>query len=135
MKNLGNYGNNDTVWQTLFLIICWLIWKDRNLFVFSKSHSCVQAIKDTSYSWARSYAKPALKLVQPSPMRMVSTTSSIASIRGVLRDSNANWLCGFSMMFDKEFIFKVEEKVVLEGLLIACGKGFRHVEVERDIAY
>lgn len=117
---------------------------------FSNSHSCVQAIKDTSYSLTGSYAEPALNLVQPSPMRTllhwsrpergwinsaVSTTSSTASIGSILRDSNANWLYRFSMMFDKEFVFKVEAKVVLEGLLITCGKGFRHVEVERDTTY
>ncbi|MBA0774658.1 hypothetical protein Gotri_009854 [Gossypium trilobum] len=34
-----------------------------------------------------------------------STTSSTASIGGVLRDSNVNYPCGFLMMFGKEFVF------------------------------
>ncbi|KAH1091210.1 hypothetical protein J1N35_018467 [Gossypium stocksii] len=34
MQNKGNYGNNDVEWQTIFPIMCWLLWKSRNDFFF-----------------------------------------------------------------------------------------------------
>ncbi|MBA0590574.1 hypothetical protein Gorai_019274 [Gossypium raimondii] len=60
--------------------------------------------------------------------------TSPTSIRGVFRDSDANWLCEFLMAFGKDFIFKVEARAILKGLIMAWEKGFRHIEVECDNA-
>ncbi|KAK5825196.1 hypothetical protein PVK06_020003 [Gossypium arboreum] len=52
----------------------------------------------------------------------VSATSLFSSIRGVFRNSDGNWFYGFSMAFGKDPVFKVEARVVLEGLLMAWEK-------------
>ncbi|KAK5786994.1 hypothetical protein PVK06_041645 [Gossypium arboreum] len=94
-----------------------------------------------------------LRIVEPSPMctllhwshpekgwiklntdGVVSSSSSIASIGGVFKDLDANWLCGYSLAFGKGFVFKVEARTILEGLFIAWEKGFRKIEVECDSA-
>ncbi|MBA0561732.1 hypothetical protein Golob_018533, partial [Gossypium lobatum] len=64
----------------------------------------------------------------------VSSSSPTASIGGVFKDLDANWLCGYSLAFGKGFVFKVEARAVLEGLFIAWEKGFRKIEVECDSA-
>ncbi|MBA0596587.1 hypothetical protein Gorai_013402, partial [Gossypium raimondii] len=63
---------------------------------------------------------------------VVSIIGQSASIGGVLRDSNANWLRGYTMSFDKKLAFKVEIRAMLEGLFITWEKGLRKVEVECD---
>lgn len=55
-----------------------------------------------------------------------------ASIRGVFRDSKGQWLCGYSWGLHKETIFRIEARVILEGLHIAWKKGFRQLEIECD---
>ncbi|MBA0643537.1 hypothetical protein Goklo_027818 [Gossypium klotzschianum] len=58
-----------------------------------------------------------------------------ASIGGVFRDADVNWLCGFSLWVGNDTIFKVEARVVLQGLQIAWENGYRKLElVERPIA-
>lgn len=52
----------------------------------------------------------------------------------VFKDLDVNRLCGFSITFVKDFVFKIEARVVLEGLIIAWDKGFRHIQVECDNA-
>ncbi|PPR92269.1 hypothetical protein GOBAR_AA28402 [Gossypium barbadense] len=49
----------------------------------------------------------------------MSPNNSNASIGGVLRDSEARWLCGFSMMIAKDTIFRVEACAVLKGIMSA----------------
>ncbi|MBA0618300.1 hypothetical protein Godav_027667, partial [Gossypium davidsonii] len=124
----------------------------RDLEVATQLLFCVQAIVDTGYSWAKSYAEPVLRLFQPSSMSTllhwfcpekgwiklnmdgVFSATSPTSIRGVFRDSDANWLCEFLMAFGKDFVFKAEVRAILKGLIMAWEKGFRQIEVECDNA-
>ncbi|KAH1131232.1 hypothetical protein J1N35_002610 [Gossypium stocksii] len=56
--NLGNHGRlprHGVPWSTLFGILAWRIWKNKNLFVFQElTWSSVEAIK-VSISWAKRY--------------------------------------------------------------------------------
>ncbi|KAH1056309.1 hypothetical protein J1N35_034374 [Gossypium stocksii] len=102
--------------------------------------------------WARSYRDLDVKMKPPRTMRIlsswsppetswiklnsdgaVSTIGQSASIGGVLRDSNANWFWGYTMSFDKESVFKVETRAMLEDLFIAWER-VQKVEVECDNA-
>ncbi|KAK5845912.1 hypothetical protein PVK06_002155 [Gossypium arboreum] len=62
----------------------------------------------------------------------VSNLEQRASIGGVLRDSNTNWLWGYAINFGNESVFKVETRAMLEGLFLAWDKGFLKVVVECD---
>lgn len=108
-------------------------------------------VVDMGYIWARSYHDLDLKMKPFNPRNPLLIWNpqeegwiklnldgdvSIygASIGGVLQDSNANWLLGYSLNFGIESVFKVEVRAMLEGLLIAWDKGFRKVEAECDDA-
>ncbi|KAH1129863.1 hypothetical protein J1N35_001241 [Gossypium stocksii] len=103
----------------------WYLWKEL-------CKNCVQAIVDTGYAWPRSYTETNMKLDHPRSMRSLlnlshpgkdwiklNTDGAIsynvlhASIGGVFRDSNVEWLCGHLMSLGRESIFKVEGKVML----------------------
>ncbi|KAK5826899.1 hypothetical protein PVK06_021832 [Gossypium arboreum] len=60
-----------------------------------------------------------------------SSNSSNASIGGLLRDSDANWLCSYSMMLVKDTIFRIEAISILEGLRIAWEKGFKQFDLSK----
>lgn len=55
LKNSVAWFSRNTPLNSLFSIICWLLWKNRNLLVFSDRHSCVQDIVDTGVSWMWSF--------------------------------------------------------------------------------
>ncbi|KAK5812893.1 hypothetical protein PVK06_028337 [Gossypium arboreum] len=96
-------------WQTLFVILCWLLWKSRNECVFSNSHKNIGAIVDTGYMWAKSYrdldvqmksfgilrslsswTPPVTGWIKLNSNGAMSNLERKAFIGGVLRDSNAN---------------------------------------------
>lgn len=53
--------------HSLFSIICGLLWKDSNFFVFANGHNCVKKIFDTSILWAGSYTNPGVVGPQLNP--------------------------------------------------------------------
>ncbi|MBA0807031.1 hypothetical protein Gohar_022862, partial [Gossypium harknessii] len=55
-------------------------------------------------------------------------------IRGVIRDGDVIWVCGFSMAVGKEMPFKIEARSVLEGHRLAWEKRLKQVELECDNA-
>lgn len=153
MQNIGNYNYHDIEWQMFFSIICWLLWKNRNMYLFSIGHSCGQEIMDTSISWARSYkwlnmarlhdssrvttnqwACPTKGWVKLNTDGAVSRNNSFAGIGGVFRSADDKWLGGFSMKLGNDSIFKIEGIALLEGLLISWRKSHRQLEVECDNA-
>ncbi|KAG8482578.1 hypothetical protein CXB51_024192 [Gossypium anomalum] len=52
----------------------------------------------------------------------------------VFKDSDVNWLYGYSIMVGKDSIFRVEARAVLEGLHIAWERTFRQIDMECDNA-
>ncbi|KAH1030779.1 hypothetical protein J1N35_042953 [Gossypium stocksii] len=68
LKSSIRWKSEKFEWQSFFSILCWLLWKGRNLFVFSNGHSCVQKLVDTSITWTKSYAKSNSAWPQPNPL-------------------------------------------------------------------
>ncbi|MBA0547710.1 hypothetical protein Golob_018856 [Gossypium lobatum] len=104
LENVGDCGSRVVDWCHFFPIICCLLWKNQNTFVFSNCHSSSQEIIDKGVSWARNYARISYPVFQYSPMVTV-----------------AHWSEPFK---GKEAIFKIEARAILEGL--------RQLEVESD---
>lgn len=138
MQNKGNCGSQDMEWETLFPIVCWLLWKNRNIYVFSQNHSYKQELLDTDVTWDRSYAMSFSNPCQPSQSattkfwsppdggwvklnidRAMSMSGSNTSIGGVFRGHYTNWLRGYFMTIGRDTIFKVETR-----LCVAWEKGF-----------
>ncbi|KAH1030183.1 hypothetical protein J1N35_040087 [Gossypium stocksii] len=64
----------------------------------------------------------------------MSLKDDYASIRGDFRDTNGQWLCGYSLKMSKETVFRIEARVILEGLHITWEKSYRQLEIECDNA-
>lgn len=47
LKSTTRWGIENLKWQSLYSILCWLLRKDHNLYVFADGHSSVQKIVDT----------------------------------------------------------------------------------------
>ncbi|MBA0809538.1 hypothetical protein Gohar_025183, partial [Gossypium harknessii] len=68
LQNIGDCGSHEVDCQTLFPIVCRLLWKNKNMFVFPTSHSSIQDVVDTSISWTRSYFPPSMPSFHAEPM-------------------------------------------------------------------
>ncbi|KAK5785105.1 hypothetical protein PVK06_039655 [Gossypium arboreum] len=109
-------------------------WAKRHMIDNGHCPQCnnVNESIDTGFVWARRYDLTFSNLIHANP---TATTMhwlppkrgwtklnmdgalplyrSRASIGGVFRDADANWLCGFSLWIGNDTIFKVEARVVL----------------------
>ncbi|MBA0813702.1 hypothetical protein Gohar_027530 [Gossypium harknessii] len=65
---------------------------------------------------------------------VVSLSSYLATIGGVIRDEDGNWLCGYAMILERDEVFRTEARSMLEGLRLAWEKRYRQVELESDNA-
>ncbi|KAH1039618.1 hypothetical protein J1N35_041361 [Gossypium stocksii] len=62
----------------------------------------------------------------------VSLNSYLAAIKGVIRDVDGNWFCGYLIVLGKDEVFKIETRSMLERLHLLWDKGCRQVELECD---
>lgn len=94
--------SNGMNWPTQFSILCWLLWKCRNNFIFNNSHSNIDVVVDTNLIWIESFDmfksselyriqvnfkdhwnKPKLGWIKLNTDEAFSDTMNIASIGGV----------------------------------------------------
>ncbi|KAA3477395.1 Non-LTR retroelement reverse transcriptase [Gossypium australe] len=54
LKNKVDVVFQDVNWPSLFRIVCWRIWKQRNLCVFQDVHVNIFSVIELSWWWARS---------------------------------------------------------------------------------
>ncbi|MBA0652546.1 hypothetical protein Goklo_019801, partial [Gossypium klotzschianum] len=153
--NIQNAGHIDSEGEgaTLFSIICWLLWKIGNDFVFNFMSSSSSEIIGTGVAWDRSFTNARLKTnlacssshgigwqqaaagwINLSVDGSFAYHLSQASIGGVIRDSTGEWLLGFSMKVAGSDVFQVEARAIYEGIKLAWNRGFRCVEVNSDNA-
>ncbi|KAK5785432.1 hypothetical protein PVK06_040016 [Gossypium arboreum] len=78
-KDKGNLHYEEIEWQTLFVILCWLLWKNRNECVFFNSHSSIGAIVDTGYMWAKSYRDLDVQMKSLGTMGSLSSRISLVT--------------------------------------------------------
>lgn len=55
LKNTESYGDYNVQWNTLFAIICWNFWKQRNGFIFQNMNCSSDEIIGQSLSWAQHF--------------------------------------------------------------------------------
>ncbi|GKV16725.1 hypothetical protein SLEP1_g27324 [Rubroshorea leprosula] len=139
-------------WTYLFLSAIWLLWKDRNNFIFAHVQTppqilCSQIFQHafyTSLAPIHSVERPNRKLrwVQWRPpaegMLKLNTDGSrlsgsgIASAGGLVRDSAGRWVHGFVANIGKATNFIAELWGLKEGLLLCLSLDIRKLEVELD---
>ncbi|KAK5812352.1 uncharacterized protein LOC108458715 [Gossypium arboreum] len=110
-----------------------------------------QDVVDTSISWMRSYYPTLKAMLHSSSIAIdpkwsapksgwvkinidgtVSLSCYSSTIGGVIRDTDGNWLCGYSMSLGKDEVFRIEARFMLEGLQVAWDKSDRQFELESD---
>lgn len=74
--------------KSLLILICWLIWKERNQRIFRRSFSCVNQvvalIKSEAYNWAEAgAAKPVF--AWPSRRALLLSPCGLASLGRLIR--------------------------------------------------
>ncbi|KAF7842625.1 hypothetical protein G2W53_004923 [Senna tora] len=141
-------------WRTGFGVICWQIWKNRNLLVFEDHTSN----KDDLFfaAWftisdiiiaAEQDKKPAaspkvsrmVRWIPPERDRITCNTDGsvlegrdTAACGGVIRDCSGTFLLGYSRNLGSCSILWAELRGILEGLNLLWASGFRNVDVESD---
>ncbi|MFQ6650552.1 hypothetical protein Gotur_023066 [Gossypium turneri] len=92
-------------WGTLFGIVCWRIWKQRNA-VISREEHC-----DVDSTIARS----------------IIVDGSRAAAGGVLKDAYENWIVGFRRQIGVASVMDAELWGIFHGLSIAWDRDFKKV--------
>ncbi|KAJ8762927.1 hypothetical protein K2173_023056 [Erythroxylum novogranatense] len=156
-SNIGNalrYSNANFAWNSLFGIVCWLAWKQRNDFVFNDVQEAWD-IAVTSITWARHAAGPSRERRRRTTAPMPQTvrwcapplnwvklntdgawdpTTGIGKAGGVLRSSEGSWLAGYNRLVGFSSIRQAELWAILDGLSTAWNLNFWHLVLECDNA-
>lgn len=141
---LQEHGVN---WASLFGIIAWRIWKNKNLYILQNISWPHMEIIKASLSWAWQFEenRPSSKSNTISPIvknfpeeRWVLLTSDGVvernigqiSANGVIRDSNGKWILGFNHYLGNCPPFEAELWEVLDGVLVLLEKGFKRAIIQ-----
>jgi hypothetical protein len=134
----------------LFLISCWYIWKARNEELFSdtswedwKVLNLINTHHDaTIRSFGSVHNHREARLVSWKPpsgaaVKLNVDGSSLGNpgrsgFGGLIRDTNGNWLLGFSGSCGITTNINAELQAIFYGLEKAWSHGYRHVECESD---
>ncbi|KAH1107996.1 hypothetical protein J1N35_011764 [Gossypium stocksii] len=105
--------DRETTWSSLFGLIAWRIWKNRNLFIFQNiSWDAMEVVKISS-CWARQYETylggPTSNTPRANPTNNPDDTwvllssdgavirdSGFAASDGVIQDFNGKWIVGYT---------------------------------------
>lgn len=139
----------EVLWVSLFGLIIWRIWKNRNLFIFQNISQPATEIIKASLNWTGQFeasqnnAKP--KSLNPyfkehSKERWVHLFVDGAMERdteksttgGVIRDMDGNWILRFNHYLGSCTLFEAELQGILDGVLVILGKGYKRATIRMD---
>lgn len=134
---------------SMFGIISWLIWKNRNETIFLHTHRSAGEIISTAMAWTKSlqafgmshkwspkdisrnwWQKPSEGWIKVNVDGSLSCDRLTASIGGLGRDSSGRWLFGFQQRICASDILQIEATALLMGMQLAWRKGYKKVEFE-----
>ncbi|KAK5785322.1 hypothetical protein PVK06_039894 [Gossypium arboreum] len=149
--NKGMLNVDSGEWLTLFSIVTWSIWKNRNDFIFKSASRSSHDLIASALAWTKScglgtkisylaysskieqrWQRPELGWVKINVDGSVPINNSKAGIGGAVRDSNRKWLTGFNMVTGMDEIFRIEARAVIEGMKLAWVEGYKQVEISCD---
>lgn len=147
----SDFGGNDAhVW--FFAILCWLLWKNRNSFIFQQVANRPEEIVCRVNWFVSNICEPlknsrSLRVKQgrrvkwcPSSLGWVkvnvdgfsSMNRQWLMVRRVVHDSTGNWLESFRKYIGRGFALKFELWAILVGLEVAWLRNYSKVIVESD---
>ena len=138
-------------WQTLFAFGLWTLWLFRNQAIFNPSHRPPDLLHNSIslafefFYFSAANPTPAPKKAihfkwecPPSSWFKLNTDGSSignpgkAGGGGVLRDSNGNWVRGFSSSFGITSSIQAELRALKDGLVMALELNVLYLVVEMD---
>ncbi|KAF7821450.1 ribonuclease H [Senna tora] len=143
-------------WDSMFVVTSWLIWKQRRDWIFNDKHdnsvmlhykilnslkayeeasrvtrlaeANTRAFKDINVSWK----PPPPGFVKLNVDGSFWQQTNSVGCRGVIRDSNGNWLAGFSRSLGRGNSLLAELWGFKTGLQLAWNRGFQNIVLEGD---
>ncbi|KAF7813327.1 kunitz-type trypsin inhibitor-like 2 protein [Senna tora] len=153
--NLSNFFNKNRIkdWGSFFGTACWLIWKQRNDWLFNNKHNRglsllpqieyyynelaeVAHIKRANQNWVvnpfEGWSPPAEGRIKLKTDGSYLEATDAISCGGILRDNKGTWNLAFARNLGKGNSLQAELWGIYFGLEIAWNENFRCVDVETD---
>ncbi|KAJ8769462.1 hypothetical protein K2173_002952 [Erythroxylum novogranatense] len=132
IDNALRYSNENFAWNSLFGIVCWLAWKQRNDFVFNDVQEAWD-IAVTSITWARHAAGPSREWRRRTTAPMPQTVCWCAPpLNWVKLNTDGAW--DPTTGIGKAGGVQAELWAILDGLSTTWNLNFRHLVLECDNA-
>ena len=155
-RNVRFKTNEDKEWASLFTIICWWIWKRRNLAVFEQKIVSDEEILVSAEAMQRSmniasrqiagtsmdksseflvrggWKPPEDDWIKLNVDGASSHTLNSAACGGLLRNMNGDFLGGFVAKLDEADELSAELWACMLGLELAWDLGYRRVQLDSD---
>ncbi|KAL4319850.1 hypothetical protein GQ457_18G018210 [Hibiscus cannabinus] len=139
-------------WPSYFAVTCWQLWKRRCSLLFNENYVEKVNFVDHCIQLARAYHTPETTNVSPQITRetrrkwscptlgwiklnvdgAMDLRDGSATIGGVIRDDQGNWIFGFLKSVGICSVLTTELWAILVGLRHVWRLGFRKIEVETD---
>ncbi|KAK5774997.1 hypothetical protein PVK06_042863 [Gossypium arboreum] len=138
-------------WSTLFSIVTWFIWKNRNAFIFKNASSSNHELIASALTWTKScrynakmfhlacsskteqrWQRPDSGWVKINVDGSVSKNNTKAVIGETMQNSDGEWLTRFNMVTDIDEIFRIELRAIVEWMKLAWLEGYKQVEINCD---
>ncbi|MBA0557442.1 hypothetical protein Golob_014511 [Gossypium lobatum] len=140
-ERLHDYG---LMWSCLFGLVSWHIWKNRNLFIFRHISWTASEVVKVSSCCGRHYTYHVgdhFNSKQGSSMMVnlddnwvflftdgaVAKDLGYATIGGVARDRDGNWIVGFNRFLGMCSPFKAKVWAIFDGILVLLNKGYKRI--------
>ncbi|KAF7815331.1 non-LTR retroelement reverse transcriptase-like [Senna tora] len=127
LLNLSNdlSQEGDSRWNSIFGIECWLIWKQRNHWIFNVEVPHLRLVLMIGIN----LTKDGLRLML---MGLSGKTLNTWRVGRLARNENGNWLFEFAKHLGKGCVDHAEIWSIFFGIITGWEKGFKHVIVESD---
>ncbi|KAK8986541.1 hypothetical protein V6N11_010097 [Hibiscus sabdariffa] len=155
IRNTQNLHGSTIPWACFFPTLLWQLWKRRNDFIFTNACLPLPAIHKISVAWAKHFAEvseaaraPRVSIVShlqwlpPAPGwvclntdALLSPTTGVGMIGGVIRDSSGAWITGFQKCVGIVSVLQAELWSVLIGLQVARSSGVDRILVQSDCSH
>ncbi|KAF7803041.1 hypothetical protein G2W53_042152 [Senna tora] len=141
-------------WNTKFGYTCWLIWKQRNNWVFNgKKEEAISLLpilkiqledfnnatkvmkeisNDSNRENTQGWVAPEVDWIKVNTDGSYYSEQNSMACGGVARDKDNNWIFGFSKRLGRGNALHAEIWGILQGLKIAWEKGYKKVIIESD---
>ncbi|GLT67725.1 hypothetical protein SLA2020_400120 [Shorea laevis] len=138
-------------WSSAFPAICWYIWLARNKAVFegdkdwiiSKEHQLRYHLMEATLGLKKHIRTPRFEQLigwerPPSGFVKINVDGSTrgtpgeSAAGGLCRDSNGDWIFGFTQHLGMGYAIRAELFAIWKGLTLAWEKGYRKVIIETD---